>query len=1013
MSPPLSVLRTLLLSLGIAALALPAASEDIDIYTVGNTNSDLPNVLVMLDNSANWSASLSVDDCFYRDNGVTTTDGPKATNPNSEQGTKMAIEKCALYNLIDALPTKSGADPDSDALFNVGLMLLNESPSSDNGGYPRQAFVALTTNNKTAFKAAIKSLGINDDKGNNAAFAKAMYEMFLYFQGSTPYKGTAGSKWDADAVSGGSYVSPAAASCSRNHVIFIGNGAPQSAENNDAYALLAETGSTEPVATVPNSVIATSMQANWADEFARNLRAADFSSMEGTQSITTHAVAVTGSSSDGTFPNFMKSMATYGKGTYAEASDADTLVEKLLDVFNSIAAVNSVFASASLPVAVNAQGTYLNQVYLGMFRPDADAKPRWRGNLKQFKFALDDLGNLGLVDSEGENALNSDTGFIAPGAVSFWTTESTFWLNEPMGTPASSSDSPDGEVVEKGGAAQRLRERYAASQAERPILTCVGCSGETPLGVDDTTKFVGANTDITAAAFGYTGSDAETSRSSLIEWVRGTDNISGDEDGPGGTTTVRPSAHGDVLHSRPAVVNYGGSTGVIVFYGANDGMLHAADGNQTGDTAGQELWSFLPEELYGKLERLRANSPEVQMPNSTSETATRRDYFVDGPIGLYQKLNASGTSDKVIVYVGLRRGGRVLYAFDVTTPTSPKFLWRKTNADLPALGQTWSEPKVTRVKGRTDPLLVFGGGYDAVAEDASTPGTTTMGDSVFVLDAFTGELVKEFDDMSHSVTADVTLLDSDFDGYVDRAYAVDLGGNLWRIDFEQADGSTSVGNWSIYKIADLSGGTTTGRKFMFAPDAVVTRSFTALMVGSGDREKPLLDTTQDHFFSIFDRNTNKGEPAETVTAATFDDLSEVTATSTSAGAGCYITLAEGEKVVNAPTTIAGKTYFGTNRPVAASATTCAANLGEAKGYAFPLFCQTPKSATYVSGGLPPSPVAGIVSVDDGGVSKQVPFVIGAPGDDCTNDCSFLDPNRPRPNISRPRSRIYWYQETNR
>ena len=44
-------------------------------------------------------------------------------------------------------------------------------------------------------------------------------------------------------------------------------------------------------------------------------------------------------------------------------------------------------ASVSLPVSVNTQGTYLNQVFVGMFRPDGDAAPRWYGNLKQYKLA--------------------------------------------------------------------------------------------------------------------------------------------------------------------------------------------------------------------------------------------------------------------------------------------------------------------------------------------------------------------------------------------------------------------------------------------------------------------------------------------------------------------------------------------------------------------------------------------------------------------------------------------------
>src|SRR5262245_15571392 len=85
-----------------------AQAEDIDIYAGGGgVAADRPNVILILDSSANWSSNIPVPDCYFKDNGVLTTNGPKATNPNKEQGTKMGIEKCALYNLVDALPVQS------------------------------------------------------------------------------------------------------------------------------------------------------------------------------------------------------------------------------------------------------------------------------------------------------------------------------------------------------------------------------------------------------------------------------------------------------------------------------------------------------------------------------------------------------------------------------------------------------------------------------------------------------------------------------------------------------------------------------------------------------------------------------------------------------------------------------------------------------------------------------------------------------------------------------------------
>ena len=82
-------------------VAIPARAEDIDIFAGLPTDDELPNVLLIWDNSANWSASIPVPDCSFSDG----SGGPKPSAPGKEQGSKMAIEKCAMYNVIDQLPT--------------------------------------------------------------------------------------------------------------------------------------------------------------------------------------------------------------------------------------------------------------------------------------------------------------------------------------------------------------------------------------------------------------------------------------------------------------------------------------------------------------------------------------------------------------------------------------------------------------------------------------------------------------------------------------------------------------------------------------------------------------------------------------------------------------------------------------------------------------------------------------------------------------------------------------------
>jgi type IV pilus assembly protein PilY1 len=438
--------------------------------------------------------------------------------------------------------------------------------------------------------------------------------------------------------------------------------------------------------------------------------------------------------------------------------------------------------------------------------------------------------------------------------------------------------------------------------------------------------------------------------------------------------------------------------------------MHVLDGNQTGSTAGQELWSFAPQEHFGKLRRLRNNSPDIRLSSTPSALTTPqpRDYMMDGPIGVYQKINSSGGNDKVYVYAAMRRGGRGLYAFDVTIPTQPRFLWKRSASDtgFGVLGQTWSEPKVAFIKGWGNPVLIMGAGYDATAEDASPQGTTTMGNAVLVIDAFDGTLVKSFA-TDRSVAADVTLMDANVDGKVDRAYAVDVGGNIYRLDFE-TDTSTDRANWSIYKLAALQAGASYPRKFFFPPDVVQAPNFVAVMAGSGDREKPLNQISSDAFFVVYDTNTGHA-PTVTPSPITQSALTPVGSTTPSSN-GCYLDMLSGEKVVNAPVSALGVTYFATNQPTTASPTTCLSNLGRAKIYSVPLFCQTATNQVLTGGGLPPSPVTGIVSVSftvNGQTqNKNVAFIIGAPN----AKKSGIEGSKVQPKITPVRRKNYWYLE---
>ncbi|MBT9553740.1 MAG: pilus assembly protein PilY [Hydrogenophaga sp.] len=984
-------------------------SSDIDIYGTAGSSQKV-DVLIMIDNTANWTSAFN-------------------------------NEIAALRSAFNGMPTGK---------LRVGMMLFTESGggnSGADGGYVRAAIRDLDDTYKSQLSNLLGSFDVNLDKSNGGKTGIALAEAYHYLAGKAPYSGNNKDKTDyvgnnsgtaaSNAIysltgnaltskSGSPYRPPSANTCNRTFVIYLSNGAAQentsdtTIASNLLTAAYSAAGMTRPTQEVQIGTSSNS-DPSQADEWARFLSESSLGA-----AVFTIDVDPVRTGQGPTWSALLRSMAAASGGNYyavTSGNGGQDIAQALLNIVNSFQQTPGNFISAALPTSLTSPGRSENQVYLGVFRPDDKGNPRWRGNLRQYKIGYNSTTkSVFLSDAENKAALDAGTGFFAANAVSYWTQSSEFWINQKLGQPPSASDSPDGAVVEKGGAAQRLRIDHSTSQSGRNVLTCVACADNTTLGSASATQFDTSNNRVTASALGV----ASTEANNLINWIRGTDNA-GDEAGPGSGVTIRPSVHGDILHSGPAVINYGGTTGVVVYYGANDGMLHAVNGNVSANVGstppGSELWGFVPEELFPKLKRLRNNAPEVRLSTTeVVETASEtlkpssRDYFVDGPIGVYQKVVGDVTT-QAILYVAMRRGGRFLYAIDVSTPGTPKMLWRRRHTDtgFSFLGQTWSKPKVARIKGNTNPVLVFGAGYDAAAEDVEPPVTTTMGNAVVVLDAFTGELLRKFD-TTRSVPADVALVDSDADGKIDRAYAADVGGSVYRIDFEI---TTSTGRsndkdaWTIATLASLSE-TGNRRKFFFAPDVTALKTFTAVLIGSGDREKPLDDSTGDAFFTVFDRR-GLAVPAGSDSTFSTTDLGEV-GTSQSTINGCWLGLStNGEKVVNAAATTAGITYFGTNQPKPADTLSCKPNLGTARLYQIPAFCGVATTTILPNGGLPPSPVITTVILTetktnpDGSTTENEitkPIIIGGP--EGPNAPSIV-PNAVPPN----RKRSYWYLEGTR
>jgi type IV pilus assembly protein PilY1 len=124
--------------------------------------------------------------------------------------------------------------------------------------------------------------------------------------------------------------------------------------------------------------------------------------------------------------------------------------------------------------------------------------------------------------------------------------------------------------------------------------------------------------------------------------------------------------------------------------------------------------------------------------------------------------------------------------------------------------------------------------------------------------------------------------------------------------------------------------------------------------------------------------------------------------------GWYLSMATGEKVVTSSITLYGTVTFSTHQPSTANANSCSANLGTSRVYNVSYSNAAPAGSNgryqrIVGDGLPPSPVAGLVTLDNG---RTVPFVIGASPNSPLE--ATQGGNAPSASVSQPKSRVYWY-----
>ncbi|GAB1407097.1 hypothetical protein MASR1M8_10160 [Thermomonas brevis] len=381
-----------------------------------------------------------------------------------------------------------------------------------------------------------------------------------------------------------------------------------------------------------------------------------------------------------------------------------------------------------------------------------------------------------------------------------------------------------------------------------------------------------------------------------IAYLRG--DQSKESDQPGGYLRKRVHPIGDIVDSSPKFVEDSNT----VFIGANDGMLHALDASN-----GKVLFSYVPKGI------------DFAAMASLSSNAYQHRYFVDGQIDVI--ASADQGHGRNILVGALGRGGRGVYALDVTTPASMgtgDVLWDNTTQDSTTekdMGYVLGQIRIRKGNG--------GKTYAFVPNGIDSPnGSATL--FVYELDrkgdiAKTTKLVAAAGGGNGLMS--LGMADLNGDGTVDTVYGGDLKGNVWRWDFSgNAAPTTQV---KLFQALDASGKTqpiTGGIGVGRDPDTgkIYLGFGTGSFIASEDVPGSATQTTQ----SLYGIEDNEGAPVTGRSQLQARTIPYRGTTSTGASArgfesytplpdskkGWYIDLDVPERVISAPT-IYGSAMF--------------------------------------------------------------------------------------------------------
>jgi type IV pilus assembly protein PilY1 len=773
---------------------------------------------------------------------------------------------------------------------------------------------------------------------------------------------------------------------------------------------------------------------------------------DGTQTIDTYTVGFT---TNATANALLSKTAEVGNGLFFQSNNAEELTAAIVQSVSDIIQKSQSFTAATVPASRTTDG---NDIFFSSFVP-SDEAGFWQGHLKNYEFTLDGR----ILDANGDCALDDPSGDCFFGPL-LPTAPPIFDAAEEIADPV------DRVLYTSLAGALSSFDTTALAAADLDLVDDEGDGA-----ADEIAQYSGI-------LAGTAATTLEGLADQIIDYFRGCafgtdpcvrrDSLSPPE-----------SMLGDIFHSNPVVIappnaalneesyvefaqKYEHRTRII-YGGSNDGFLHAFNAGTWStllgafqEGTGEEIFGFMPYQA-----RERAQYQPL-------DSGSRDYYFVDGSPQAADVWIHSTTTDETkemdewhtVMIGGMRQGGSQYYALDITNPDGetggpsfPAYLWEFPSEDTghanaveaPYMGETWSEPILTRVRvevsgdlgssghGYERWVAIFGAGFSVEGDpndEANYIPTSLKGRAIYVVEIKTGNVLaaKRFNpgatatgweaQMDYAFPSAPAVFDLDRDGYADVAYIGDMGGQLWRWVMTDPDPD----NWLFQKVlvADpftythpvTGDGMTYWRNFFFPPTGLLRNGVLWLGLGTGERHnlkfegidvdgdgEPDADNDGDnnryYVFSDIDPLEVSGDTDLPLDESKLVDVTDANC-DTPIDRGYYVIAEHAEKFVTNSIVFLGTLFTGSFVPID-STDPCVAG-GEAYLWMFRFSCgegdgsgatENEKRKSQLGTGLPTSPRISVGnSEEEEGECEEMKVVVITSEGEVSSDCAGHRPN---------------------